>query len=130
MEDGEKEYYNEYAKKTGRNRGILKHSPNGFGLGKKNPKEHRTWANMKARCNDKNNPKYKHYGARGISVCEHWDYFIDFLNDMGKKPDNLSIDRINNNKGYSKQNCRWATAKQQANNKRNSRQLFADTMSQ
>ena len=87
-------------------------------------KEYSTWCAMKRRCYKKTNPKYKDYGGRGILVCDRWkDSFENFLKDMGKKPSkHHSIDRIDNEKGYFKANCQWATAKQQANNKRNSKQ--------
>lgn len=79
------------------------------------------WYQMKHRCY---NPKYigfKLYGGRGIKVSNRWlNSFDNFLEDMGERPsDNHSLDRINNNKGYSKENCRWATKKEQQNNLRN-----------
>jgi len=75
------------------------------------------WTNMIARCTNSNNPNYKHYGSRGISVCESWrNSFETFYKDMGEQPTGLSLDRINNDKGYSKENCRWATKFEQANN--------------
>lgn len=82
-------------------------------------KEYQAWADMKARCSNPNNKRYKDYGGRGITVCERWvRSFSDFYGDMGECKVGLSLDRVDNDKGYRKSNCRWATAKQQANNKR------------
>lgn len=79
--------------------------------------EYSTWINIKNRCNNINN---KDYGGRGITVCDRWlNSFENFLEDMGKRPVNTSIDRINNNLGYYKENCRWATKEEQHYNKRN-----------
>lgn len=83
---------------------------------------HRTWMKMLSRCNSPINRDYPSYGGRGIKVCDRWqgrDGFPNFLEDMGDKPSTLhSIDRIDNNKGYSKDNCRWATPTQQNRNTR------------
>lgn len=77
------------------------------------------WANMKSRCYRANHPQYNDYGGRGITVCESWiNSFENFLSDIGEKPFGLSLDRIDNNKGYSKENCRWASLKVQNRNKR------------
>lgn len=79
------------------------------------------WSGLRQRCDNPNNKAYKHYGGRGISYTKRWNDFSKFLKDMGIKPSKeLSIDRINNDGNYNKTNCRWATAKQQANNRRNS----------
>lgn len=92
----------------------------------KNTPEYQTWINIKRRCHNRAHVDYKLYGARGIVVCSRWrDSFLNFLNDMGKRPSaNHSIDRFPNNDGpYSPDNCRWATTRQQARNKRNNRKL-------
>ena len=76
------------------------------------------WSGMLYRCSDKaRGSARKNYYDKGIRVCDEWMDFDRFFFDMGVPPDGLSIDRINGNKGYSKDNCRWATSKQQANNK-------------
>jgi len=84
------------------------------------------WVNMKTRCYNKNGQDYKNYGARGITICQEWLSFENFVKDMESTyQEGLLIDRINNNKGYYKENCRWATRVIQNNNKRNvKRYLF------
>jgi hypothetical protein len=82
--------------------------------------EYSAWQTMKARCSNPKASNYKLYGGRGITVCKRWrDSFEAFFADMGSKPSpRHSIDRKNTNGNYNKRNCRWATAKEQANNRR------------
>jgi hypothetical protein len=78
-----------------------------------------SWRKMIDRCTNKNHPQYKDYGGRGIGVCKRWlGRFSDFLHDMGPRPEGKTLDRINNDEGYCKKNCRWATKQQQAATRR------------
>ena len=78
-----------------------------------------TWAHIVQRCTNPKNKAWKNYGGRGITVCDRWrDSFDAFVDDMGEKPAGLSIDRIDNERGYEPGNCRWATRAEQHANKR------------
>lgn len=89
--------------------------------GMKHTRTYQKWNSMKNRCFNPRLKNYKNYGGRGISVCESWLKFENFLSDMGIAPDAHSLERIDNDGNYEPGNVRWATAKEQQRNKRNSR---------
>ena len=75
---------------------------------------------MRQRCNNRKNKSYKYYGERGIRICERWNKFENFLEDMGEAPKELTLERKDNDKGYSKDNCMWANWYKQNINRRTS----------
>ena len=90
-------------------------------------KEEYAWRHAIERCKNPKNCQFKNYGAKGIEVCERWMKFENFIEDMGLAPSsNHTLDRIDSNKGYSPENCRWATWKQQQRNRTNNRVLEID----
>lgn len=80
-----------------------------------------SWLSMISRCTNPRDPQYHHYGGRGITVCERWRKFENFLADMGERPKGTSIDRIDGSGNYERSNCKWSTPKEQAQNRRNHR---------
>lgn len=89
--------------------------------------EYKSWAAMHQRCGNPNDNGFKWYGARGIKVCAEWNEFKKFIADMGDKPSHKHhIDRIDNNGNYCEENCRWATPKQNQNNKSTSKYWFVN----
>ena len=79
---------------------------------------YRSWEAMRQRCNNPNSDWYHLYGGSGVSVCERWSSFENFLKDMGERPENRTLDRVNPYGNYEPNNCRWASPAEQSNNKR------------
>jgi len=94
-----------------------------FSHGMAGTKLYNVWNTMRFRCDNVKCECYKNYGGRGIKVCKRWEKFENFYKDMGDCQKGLSLDRIDNSKGYNKANCRWATVEEQVSNKRNNVKL-------
>lgn len=85
--------------------------------------EYGIWSKMLGRCQNKHLENYKHYGGRGISVCERWLLFSNFMADMGSRPTGTTLGRKDNDGDYEPTNCAWETSEEQSNNKRTTRRL-------
>jgi hypothetical protein len=103
--------------------GQERRTKHGQAYGKNGSKTYTAWSQMKSRCDNPKNKFYADYGGRGIVYCEEWKDFKAFFSDMGEAPEGLSLERIENSKGYSKENCKWATRKEQQNNRRNTKMI-------
>lgn len=91
-----------------------------------NTPTYKTWQQMKQRCDKPSSVNYADYGGKGITYPEHWKDFSLFVADVGIRPIGHSLDRINNSLGYSKENCKWSTSKEQANNRSNNVRVIWD----
>lgn len=95
--------------------------------GRSKSREYKIWAGMKARCSNPKETVYRHYGGRGIKVCNRWsESFITFFMDMGKCPSGFELERIDNDGDYTPNNCIWSDHKTNCNNKRNCRYITAN----
>lgn len=94
------------------------------GKDRKQLREYRIWKALRSRVKDSNRPDAKYYSEKGITICERWDSFENFYHDMGECPENYSIDRIDPDKGYCPENCRWASASIQSKNRGDFNKIF------
>ncbi len=91
-----------------------------FKHGAEDTATYKTWIHMRRRCNDPKCDKYPWYGGKGVTICERWDDYLNFLADMGERPAGMTIDRIDPHGNYEPSNCRWSDTTHQARNKVNS----------
>lgn len=89
-------------------------------------KTYHIWYSMVWRCKQTKGYYYKYYGSRGIKVCDRWLKLENFIADLGSQPAGMSLERIDNSKGYNPSNCKWATMKEQGNNRRNNHYITID----
>lgn len=102
---------------------MVKNNKHNFKHGQLGTPTYRTWAGMIQRCHDPNSSSFERYGGIGIRVCKRWHDFRNFLSDMGARPSGMSIERIKNELGYSKHNCKWATRTEQNRNTRRNHRI-------
>ncbi len=95
------------------------HGTHGHSAGGKQSPTYYSWSAMTYRCSNPNHKYYSRYGGRGITVCDRWKSFENFLLDMGERPDGKTLDRIDGKKGYCPENCKWSTPKEQQRNREN-----------
>jgi len=88
--------------------------------------EYAIWSGMKQRCNYKKHKSFHRYGGRGIQVCPEWSDFAQFLEDMGDRPNGMTLDRIDSDGDYSKDNCKWSTSSDQMKNTSRTRKITSD----
>lgn len=101
----------------------LRSIQHGHSAGYEKTRTYNCWKSMRQRCVNPKSRSYPYYGGRGIRVCDRWNSFEAFLEDMGEMPDGMSLDRINVDGNYEPDNCRWATRTEQMNNRRNNRMV-------
>lgn len=89
-------------------------------------REYRTWASIRQRCQNPNNPAYSYYGGRGIGLCDKWQTFESFYADVGNIPPGMTLDRIDNDRGYEPSNIRFATRQEQSANRRSVKLITID----
>lgn len=111
-----------WKRENGRRIGLLRKTHGHSSEGKRS-QTYQTWSSMIDRCKREKHSHFQRYGGRGISVCDRWMNFVDFVSDMGERPHGMTLDRIDNNRGYYPENCRWATDSTQGNNRSNNRHI-------